>query len=105
MKYIPADKLIAEIKQQQRKLTLLSNTEQVDVRRDCALQNGVYEHILATITSLQKEQPGVDLEEYIENEINHYGLSLYKASYGTFSASQIDRIIRNSFELGLKASK
>lgn len=53
----------------------------------------------------EQKQPEVDLEEYIENEINHYGLSLYEASYGTFSASQIDRIIRNAFELGLKARK
>lgn len=48
----------------------------------------------------EQKQPKVDLEKYIENEINHYGLSLYEASYGTFSASQIDRIIRNAFELG-----
>ena len=53
----------------------------------------------------EQEPPEVDLEEYIKNEINHYGLSLYEASYGTFSASQIDRIIRNAFELGLKARK
>ena len=52
-----------------------------------------------------QSQPEVDLEEYIENEVKHYGLSLYEASYGTFSASQIDRIIRNAFELGLNARK
>lgn len=57
------------------------------------------------IDYIQREQPEVDLEKYIENEINHYGLSLYEASYGTFSASQIDRIIRNAFELGLNARK
>ena len=51
----------------------------------------------------EQEPPEVDLEEYIKNEINHYGLSLYEASYGTFSASQIDRIIRNAFNLGLNA--
>ena len=57
MKYIDSEKLIAEIERQQRRLTLLSNTEQVDLRRDCALQNGVYNSILATISSLQQEQP------------------------------------------------
>lgn len=56
-------------------------------------------------SKVSKKQPEVDLEEYIENEINHYGLSLYKASYGTFSASEIDRIIRNAFEFGLNAKK
>lgn len=53
-----------------------------------------------TILERLNEQPEVDLEKYIENEINHHGLSLYEASYGTFSASQIDRIIRDAFELG-----
>jgi hypothetical protein len=56
--YIPADKLIAEIERQQRKLTVLSSqTRQLDMRRDCAIQNGAYEHILGFITSLQQEQP------------------------------------------------
>ena len=53
-KYIPADKLIAEI---ERQLMILFNTEQADIRRDCALQNGVYNHILNLIHSLQQEEP------------------------------------------------
>ena len=56
-KHIPADKLIAEIERQQRQLMLLSNNEQVDIRRDCALQNGVYNHVLNLIYSLQQEEP------------------------------------------------
>lgn len=56
-KYIPADKLIAEIERQQRQLMILFNTEQADIRRDCALQNGVYNHILNLIYSLQQEEP------------------------------------------------
>lgn len=55
-KYIDAEKLIAHIKRQQRRLILLS-TKQVDMRRDCAIQNGVYDNILDIITSLQQEQP------------------------------------------------
>jgi len=55
MKYIDADKLIAEIERQQRKLMLLSNTEQVSIRRDCALQNAAYSYILSIISSLQQE--------------------------------------------------
>lgn len=54
---IDAEKLKAEIERQQRRLILLSNTEQVGIRRDCALQNGVYDYILDIITSLQQEQP------------------------------------------------
>lgn len=56
-KYIPADKLIAEIERQQRQLMILFNTEQADIRRDCALQNGVYNHVLNLIHSLQQEEP------------------------------------------------
>ena len=56
-KYIPADKLIAEIERQQRQLMILFNTEQADIRRDCAIQNGVYNHILNLIYSLQQEEP------------------------------------------------
>ena len=55
-KYIPADKLIAEIERQQRQLMILFNTEQADIRRDCALQNGVYNHVLNLIHSLQQEE-------------------------------------------------
>lgn len=55
-KYIPADKLIAEIERQQRQLMILFNTEQVDIRRDCAIQNGVYNHVLNLIHSLQQEE-------------------------------------------------
>ena len=62
-KYIPADKLKAEIERQQRKLILLSNTEQVDMRRDCALQNGVYDNILGIINSIQQEQPKLYKDE------------------------------------------
>lgn len=65
-KYIPADKLIAEIERQQRQLMLLSNNEQVDIRRDAALQNGVYNYILNLIYSLQQEEPSTS--EIIEEK-------------------------------------
>ena len=57
-KYIPADKLIAEIERQQRQLMILfNNMEQADIRRDAALQTGVYNYILNLIYSLQQEEP------------------------------------------------
>ena len=66
MKYIPAEKLIAEIERQQRKLMVLSShTRQLDTKRDCSLQNGVYLYILSIIESLQQEQPEADLEKEI----------------------------------------
>lgn len=72
-KYIDAEKLKAEIERQQRNLIVLYNTEQVDIRRDCALQNGVYTYILDLITSLQQEQPKVDLGKEIDNFLNETG--------------------------------
>ena len=56
MAYIDADKLKAEIERQQRKLMVLSYKGQVNMKRDCALQNGVYDNILSIIASLQQEQ-------------------------------------------------
>ena len=77
MKYIDAEKIISEIERQQRRLIVLSNTEQINMKRDCALQNGVYESILVLINSLQHEQLNVDLEEaarsYSINLNNTYG--------------------------------
>ena len=59
MNYIPAEKLIAEIERQQRRLlVLLSCTKEVDIRRDCALQNGVYCSILNIIASLLQDHLG-----------------------------------------------
>ena len=61
MNYIPAEKLIAEIERQQRRLLVLSCTKQVDIRRDCALQNGVYCSILNIIDSLLQDHLGDNL--------------------------------------------
>lgn len=108
MKYIDADKLYKKIDERMAKFAELEKeTEPNDTDLSIFHQGKrkMCSEILTLITSLQQEQPKVDLEEYIENEINHYGLSLYEASYGTFSASRIDRIIRNAFELGLNARK
>ena len=67
-KYIPADKLIAEIERQQMQLMLLfNNTEQADIRRDAALQNGVYNYVLNLIYSLQQEERSTS--EIIEERI------------------------------------
>jgi len=64
MKYIPAEKLKAEIERQQRKLTVLSLIGSVDMRRDSALKNGVYDYVLDVITSLQQKQQEANLNEH-----------------------------------------
>lgn len=98
-KYIDAEKLKTEIERLReinRKALEAGHIEAGVFHGRAQTLNYLFE----LIDSHRQEQPEVDLEKYIENEINHYGLSLYEASYGTFSASQIDRIIRNAFELG-----
>lgn len=72
MKYIDAEKLIAEIERQQRSLTVLSIKGTVDIRRDSAIQNGVYDHILGIIKSLQQEQPEVDLDAIVNEAFDKY---------------------------------
>ena len=110
MKYIDSEKLIAEIERQQRNLIVLSNTEQVDIRRVCAIQNGVYTYILDLITSLQQEQPEVELEKEIARE-NEKWTCYEEIGFGAlydarpFDGRDIDRIARHFYELGLNARK
>lgn len=99
-KYIDADKLKARIRKHLIPTVCDRHYDEWEHGRDSG-----FIQVISIIDSLQQEQMEVDLEEYIENEVKHYGLSLYEASYRTFSASQIDRIIRNAFELGLNAKK
>lgn len=101
--YIDAEKLKAEIERQQRRLTLLTNTEQVSVRRDCALQNGAYSYILDIIDSLQQEQQEVDLEREIERVVENHN-RLAKGSK-VMKPSGIEKIARHFYELGLNARK
>lgn len=76
-RYVDVEKLKAEIERQQRRLILLAtNTEQASVKRDCALQNGVYDHILSIINSLQQEQTDTDIEEQDDNKCPVCGWSL-----------------------------
>lgn len=104
-KYVDAEKLKTEIKRQQRSLTLLANTEQVSVRRDCALQNGVYVYILDIINSLQQELPEVDLEKEINTEISKwtcYEEIGFGAKYDAkpFDGRDIEKIARHFAEWG-----
>lgn len=81
MKYIDADKLIAEIERRlkslhewktgwERRLPLSRNkTYYKNFGKESA-----YDAILNTITSLQQEQPEVDLEEEVKRWKNKYGV-------------------------------
>ena len=105
---IDAEKLIAEIERQQRKLIILSSiTEQVDMIRGCALQNAVYNSILIFINSLQQEQSNVDLEKEIVLEWKKCkptdeGMGLESANIVN---EQFDAIARHFYKLGFNARK
>ena len=98
MKYIDAEKMIAEIERQQRRLMVLSNTKQANMLRDCAVQNGVYNSILVLINSLQHEQSNADLEKEIANQ--------YESNYEEYLLyEEFADIAKHFYELGLKAQK
>ena len=106
MNYIDADKMIAEIERQQRRLMVLSNTEQVDMRRDCALQMGVYDSILVLINSLQQEQSKVDLEKEIkEVQRNYKTIEEYEGYPCTMYADGIEWIAKHFYELGINSQE
>lgn len=59
--YIDKDVLVEEIKRQQRRLYLLSQSNEVELRKGTAIQNGVYCSILSFIDTLEVKE--VDLEK------------------------------------------
>ena len=106
MNYIDADKMIAEIERQQRRLMVLSNTEKVNIGRDCAIQNGVYNSILVLINSLQQEQLNVNLEKEIDDFMAKEwdGIEEDKDFYDMIK-NDLSDIAKHFFVLGLKAQK
>ena len=105
IKYIEAEKLIAEIERrknenrefaQKRGYSCLGNSARIKAIED--------EAILSIITSLQQEQPEVDLKEefhrWLSKEKEEWGGEIPPyGEYGLFS------IARHFYELGFKAGK
>lgn len=60
MELIDKDAVVAEIERQQRKLCLLSLSDKVELRRDAAIQNGVYCSLLSFINTLEVEEVNSD---------------------------------------------
>lgn len=102
--YIDAEKLIAEIERQQRRLMVLSFKGSVDIRRDSALQNGVYDYILDIIKSLQQEQSEIDWEKELRNWMVEMD-----GKYALLTTDYVDKLIidtaKHFYELGLNARK
>ena len=58
-KLIDKDALVAEIEKRQRELCVLSQSNDVELRKDAALQNGVYCSLLSLLDTLEVKE--VDL--------------------------------------------
>ena len=67
MKYIDADKLIAEIERRR------ADAKLYDMSGGDA---PIYDELLSIVASLQQEQPDVDLENYISNKLRELGADL-----------------------------
>lgn len=71
MKYIDADKLIAEIERRQEQLRICCGDPVFSgkEKKDMIVAYEELERLRSIITSLQQEQPEVDLEKEIDREI------------------------------------
>jgi len=102
MKYIDADKLIAEIEKRIK-------YEQTCIENEYRLPGKAEEEIIFEykslsnfISSLQQEQPEVDLEKEIEKWFDMMGDSWEN---GEWSSNDIRSTARHFYELGLNARK
>lgn len=104
--YIDEDALVAEIERQQRKLCVLSQSKEVELGKNAAIQNGVYCSLLSFIDTLEVKE--VDLEkELIEWHKEHFkkdGTFIGMSGFYLTNNSQRD-IAKHFFELGLKAKQ
>jgi hypothetical protein len=123
MKYIDAEKLIAEIERQQEQLRMCCGERVFSgkEKRDMIVAYEEVDRLRTLITSLQQEQPVVDLEKEIED----YAYSLPHSSTGSsayvsdkrlpiarqfgikheWSFDYVEEIARHFYELGLNARK
>ena len=60
---IDKDHILAEIEKQQRRLCILSQSNEVELRKNAAIQNGVYCSLLSFLDTLKAKE--VDLEKEI----------------------------------------
>ena len=98
MKYIDSEKLIAEIGRRKKSIDECPFIEAefgAEMRREGKIQ--AYNEILSLITSLQQEQPEVELEKEIDVWYNTMGIPV--------TADALKETARHFYELGLNARK
>lgn len=116
MKYIPSEKLIADIEEKIKNFSIIHNTAaskndyESMSRVDCAIAQ--LRNVLALAESLQRENPEADFEkelcEYFEGwRINYYSETeeLLKNNGCTVDIDDVKEIARHFYELGLNARK
>ena len=105
MKYIDAEKLIADIVKKKNQLVSLMNKIYYAANyKEWEAELNSYNKITSLIESLRQEQPGVDLEE----EIGHWIDKLddkYCTLVEDYSVQDIKNTAHHFYELGLKARK
>lgn len=101
MKYIPADKLIAEI--ETRKNNNLISASKCPTGYFSLVANEDIE-ILGIVNSLQQEQPGSDLEKEIGRWMDKLD-DRYCVLVEDYSIRDIKDTARHFYELGLNAKK
>ena len=114
MKYIDAEKLIAEIERRIESWTIRGEHSPAGQGRDtCVSRVTELSDLLSFVTSLQQEQPEVDLEKEIEKgweelEKDYSPSALDKSCMivsGLIGEKQFSRIARHFYNLGLNARK
>ena len=106
-KLIDKDALVAEIERQQRKLCVLSQSNEVELRKNAAIQNGVYCSILSLLDTIEVKE--VDLEkecsQYFKDWTVQDDLGLTKPDGWSCIVKDLYDIAKHFFELGLKAKQ
>jgi len=98
--YIDKDALVAEINRQQRRLDIVGQTNELELRKNASIQNGVYCYILSFLNTLEVKE--VDLEKELD-EWMKYGPH---TSYPWCTIPNAIKITaEHFFELGFKTQK
>ena len=101
--YIDKDALVAEIERRQRKLCVLSQSSEVELRKNAAMQNGVYCNLLSFLDTLEVKE--VDLEKEIEEHIKECLDIKFPTTDIELIKKDVAYTARKFFELGFKAQK
>ena len=97
--YIDKDAVVAEIERQQRRLDTVGQTNELELRKNAAIQNGVYCSLLSFINTLEVKE--VDLEK----EFNNYTKNILACDVQFEPFTHLYNCAKHFFELGLKVQK